>query len=501
MPSPTLSYLQDISDKADASRAAWELCKQTLRNRPEVQLVPYGVDELTLLKLPPGKVLVAHLAAGNSKERDVGVHAGSFVDKLYRQAMAIGAEPLAFTNVRVANNGEKPEQIAPAIAALVDKANEYGMTALPGETAIHRERVNPAIIANISGVGFSMAENAGRFRKPVFHHQGTTYVVVNPQKNFLQVNADGAGTWGEFDERDGNYTSTLLKSVEMQLADAVKTGAAAKTSLNMVEINGNVNFAQIQKTAKALGELLGIDCIVEQEYVGDRIVGYKLGAPAHDIGGASVSLLPPGRLKNPLVPKAGDYLVAVTSQEEDSNGRANGATSKRRIVDDALGREWHATKVGKAIMPYMKGITLLYPAMREATVKAAATSIGHLSGSAWKGKVAGPLAKYGLHAEIEDMFEPSWQDKLLMAVSGSSLEELLAQWPLNTQGYGTTKNPNRFISIMERHGHRAKVIGRLEKAHNGKTGITFKHIKDSKGEPIYFSGKQSSIGTIHPETF
>jgi phosphoribosylaminoimidazole (AIR) synthetase len=229
-------------------------------------------------------------------------------------------------------------------------------------------------------------------------------------------------------------------------------------------------------------------CIAEED-VGGRIVGFSPESPAFNLSGSVVSTIDEDYLKNPLVPSAGEYLVAIAGVP---NPRSNGITSKRKLMVDMLGADWHDSRMGRAFLGYLATpSTLFYPVFRELADQHLATSFYHMSGGAYNGKLARPLAKHGLFAEIDStqLFQPDWRESAIQHLSGTSNENAYQQWPMGNDGFITTSEPEKAISVIERRGLKARVVAKLEVIRGGKTGVLLKGITGSDDADVYYSGK------------
>ena len=184
--------------------------------------------------------------------------------------------------------------------------------------------------------------------------------------------------------------------------------------------------------------------------------------PAYNLSGSVVSIIDEEQLRNPLRPKVGDAIVAISGKP---NPRSNGITAKRKIMIDRFGLEWHTTPEGKDYIEYLgEPSIVLYPVFRELLDRGLATSFYHMSGGAYEGKLAQPLAKEGLFARLEGLFEPDRREEFFVEASGMSVRDAYRKWPMGNDGFITTINPEGAINLISSHGYKARRVGIIARA-------------------------------------
>jgi len=226
----------------------------------------------------------------------------------------------------------------------------------------------------------------------------------------------------------GAHYLGLGDSAAMKFDDTAKSGATAVVISDVVEYNGNIDFDPMNLEASEIGEKTGAMYILQKENVGNRLRSYNGKAAAFNVSGSAVCLIDEERLKNPLKPSAGEYLVAIRGKP---NPRSNGITAKRKIIN-SLGQEWcrnsgkeewHETREGKEFLGYLaEPSTILYSVFKDLIDKDVATSVYHLSGGAWDGKLARPLTKHNLFAKLKNIFPPDWRESALVGHSFTPAE-------------------------------------------------------------------------------
>jgi len=499
-------YINDVIRKGDKGSALLHaLCAPTLENQKDlISIISDGMNGLAALNVPEGYNVAVFSAGGNPEEKNLEKHTLSLVKKLVSYAQNIGADPVAFANVVDSNTGDI-EMLTVIGNALRKGADKYNLAIMNGENACLGSRVNCE--ANLSGTmialfpkGHSAAMNnsqdnqlnlnLGSTSQPFsFKHKGVTYAVFDPEGKPVIINSDGVGTKTDFYERSGQYELAINDYDAMNLDDAVKLGAIAKVISGIVETKGFIPMEKIISHAESLAESMDLIAILDEEVVGDRIMGYSESQPSYNISGSVVSVIDEERLKNPLTPKAGESLIAITSMFPGP--RSNGNTLKREIMVDMLGYRWHETDVGKLFMQYLgQPSTIFYPVFRELVSKGLASSVYHMSGGAFDGKLAKPLAKHDLYVEVNNLFQPDWRESAIVGRAFMSAESAYATFPMDNEAFITTSDPTEASAmITDFYGLKTMLAGELEHNSQGLTGVKLIGIKGSDGKDVYFPGK------------
>ena len=110
-----------------------------------------------------------------------------------------------------------------------------------------------------------------------------------------------------------------------------------------------------------------------------------------------------------------------------------------------------------------------------------------MSGGAYEGKLARPLAKQGLYARLKNLFDPDWRESAIAQYADIPAEIAYAQWPMGNEGFATTKDPEKAMNAISRYGLESRQVGRVEKA-DGRTGVELADVRASDGKNVYFSG-------------
>ncbi|MFH1325312.1 MAG: hypothetical protein ABIH49_00895 [archaeon] len=499
-------YQEKVIQRGDeCSALIAKICSPTLKNSRHVEVVSEGMNGISVLRIPKNQLVVVHSAGGNPQENDVRKYASSLVDRLVSASEDIGATPVGFANVIDASE-INPELVKNIGNSLVERANHFGLAILNGELAGLGNRVT--VPANLSGTMISIIplnwtaqdlceedKTLGAFKlinkTGIFTNGKTNYAIFDPDGNAVYVGSDGTGTKPEFAERSGNLYLPLRDSLVMKTDDKAKLGAIVRVVSDVVETRGinledsSFKFA-IEEEAKILGHALDIDYIVQCEDVRERIRSYKKGIKTINISGSAVSTIDESTLRNPPKPSAGEYLITIRGKP---NPRSNGITDKRRIMIEWLGLEWHTTDTGREFLEFLQEpSTMFYLLFRKLRENNLATSFYHMSGGAFNGKLARPLAKYGIFARLENLFPADWRENIFVE-RGHILPEIArAKWPMGNEGFVTTQFPERTLDYIKNYGLEGRIVGQLEIAKDGRTGVELVGIKSSDGTDIYYPG-------------
>lgn len=479
-------YIKKVIEVGDdGSKLLAAKTASTLKNSKFVSILQKGMNGIAVLRIPDEYYVVVHSSGGNPDTHDLNNYAISMVDNLVTQANLIGATPIAFANVIDSNTGDLSmlEQIA---SRLVSAANGHKLAILNGENAILGQRVNAEIKANVSGTMISIIKKDELENKlnSSFSVKGNNYFVFDHKGKAIYINSDGVGTKTEFYERTKKYWRALKDALAMKVDDAIKIGAEVVVVSDVVETKGKIPMKKLHKHAKKLSKKFKFGYILQHEKVGKRIQGYNDFKPSYNISGSCVSLIDEKRFKNPLKPKAEEYLIAISGEP---NPRSNGITAKRTLTEKILGEDYHKTKIGKLFLKYLaRPSEVLYPIFKDLVDNNLVTSVYHMSGGAFNGKLARPLAKHNLFVSIDDLLPPDWRELTLAGASFTSAEKAYSSWPMGNDGFITTNNPEEAIEMIQRYGLKAKVVGTLKKAVKGKTGV---ELKAYNGEKVYYSGR------------
>ncbi len=487
-------YIEEVVKRGDeGSELLAAKCAPTLRNSEYVDIVREGMNGLAVLRVPEDYDVVVHSSVGDPKILDPAEHAASLVDRLYEDAKRINAIPLGFANVIDASTGKK-DVIEKIADALVSKSIDYRIAIMNGELAILGSRIN--CDANVSGTMLSIIHR-NNDSDEIYTILGIGEVpaaAFNPKGKAVYINSDGVGTKTEFYERASKngykYHLALWDSLAMKLDDTAKSGAIPMVVHDIVERNGNIYGWDLDHYAFRISQDLGyFGYWLYHEDVEERLKGWDENEFAFNVSGSAVSVIDEERLKNPLVPEAGDYLIAIRGKP---NPRSNGITDKRRIMVEKFGKRWHETEEGKRFLEFLASPSiLLFPVFYPLIESDSVTSVYHMSGGAFNGKLAKPLAKQGLYVRLDDIFPPDPREIALAEFSNMPLEVAYAKWPMGNDGFVTTKYPDKALAKIASVGYgvEARVVGLVGKPADGRTGIELVGIKASDGKNVYFSGR------------
>lgn len=489
MPIEVDEYVRGVIGKGDAgSKEADVICAPTLANRSGGNLYVriIGPEKTRALHFPTGQQVIGHSSAGHGSELEQA--ASSMVDKLIEQAREIGATPVAFTNIIDSRTGDLG-MIRRVCETLVQKANANGLVIINGENAILGDIVDGD--ANVSGTMISIAPERSRvyggvlpahetFRK---HSHGPIFATFNPRGRYVTANCDGIGTKTRLYQRKGEWAPSVNDFIAMVADDAAKIRRAKVEVISgVLEVSGNSD--QIAPTMEMMrSRCADMNVLGTLQVETGKLNAFKKGEIAYNIGGTAIGTVTEEDLSNPFIPQSEDYVIAIRGKP---NPRSNGITSRREAMVKLLGENWHETPMGRHFLEFLaQPSTVLYPVFRDLVEAGLATGVFHMSGGAYKGKLARPLAKNGLRAELDNLFHPDWREIALVETSGTSAEAAYGKFAMGNEGFVTTSRANH-IAVLERMagiGLDARVAGEIT---NTGTGVV---LTAYNGENVSYSGK------------
>ncbi|MBM3233956.1 hypothetical protein FJZ19_02580 [Candidatus Pacearchaeota archaeon] len=481
----TDAYIQTRIKKGDeGSDLLGAIFVPTLRNNNQVKLI--GEERRVALEIPQSCQVTAHSAAGKGNPEEA---AKDLVANLMMQAAEIKAKPVAMTDIIDSRTGDLAmlRKIAEAMKSVADK---YHIAIINGENAILGDVIRGD--ANVSGTMISLLERgarvytgnlpaAGTFRR--YESGAPVFATFNPEGKFVVANSDGIGTKTRFYQRAGVWAPSINDFLAMILDDGAKIrGARVRAASGVFEVSGKSE--QIKPTEKYMRERcteMGIHGTLQIER--GNLNAYREGVVAYNIGGTAVSVVSEEDLNNPLKPAAGEFVIAIRGKP---NPRSNGITSKREVMIRMFGENWHETEVGKMFLEFLASpSTVLYPVFSELVNAGLATSVYHMSGGAYDGKFAKPLAKHNLKAELTDLFAPDWREVALCGIDKTSAGAAYGKYPMGNEGFVTTPKPDETIALIKEKGLEAQIAGKIVEG----TGVELVAWNE---ERIYFSGVKTA---------
>jgi len=498
----TMPYLEEVIGTGDkGSRILAEITSKSRKNSEYFDVIDSPLGSIPVLRIPEKYFVIVHSATGESDEYDPEKHAYSLVQELEFMSRQFDATPVAITNIIDSRKGE-PELLEIIARSLCRAADDYGVVIMNGENAILGDRVRAK--ANISGTMLSIVKKSSlpstvkgievKVPGTVVQKEGVyEFAIFDPKGEPIFMNCDGVGTKAEFYERLGDEENAMNDLFAMNLDDAAKFGADVKVISGTAEIIGATSFGNMKSRMKNLCNQLGILGTLENiKYLltNPRIKSYKEYHDAFNLTGSTISTLNEAILKS-LRPSAGEYIVAIRGKP---NPRSNGISSKRDAMkklekkwrEEHFVQEWHLVPFAVNFAEYLGSpSTILYPVFQELIDTGLASGVYHMSGGAYNGKLARPIARLGLHAMLDNIFVPDPVEEELRNVLGMSLKDAYAQWPMGNDGFVATKDPRAAIHIVNKYGLEAQVAGRLNTAAGAKKGATI-HVNK---QMIYYDGK------------
>lgn len=457
------TYMLDIAEKDESSALLAELALPTLNREFVHQVVP-GKNGLSFLKVPEDYVLVGHSSGGDYGIRDAARYSASIVNHLIRDDRIVGAEPLAVASVIDAQSTDL-EFVRAAGTAFNEICLEKKVANINGELAKYGAMVNcPCnISATMLGLLRRDSECAKRYLGRVFESQGVRYLVFDPKGKFVWMNSDGTGTKPLINGRFGREEGSVDDVIAMLFDDKGKYGGGAYAAFCLVESRGGsvLLFDAINQYATGRASKMGAWAVMQQERVGDRLVGPHGEKVVYNISGNLVSLVDESMINNMPRPKEGNSLIAIKG-----DGRSNGFTDRRNLVAEWLGNNWHETDGGKYFGEFLcKPSIVFYPIFSDLIDKRLASSVYHMSGGAFRDKLSKPIAKHGLYVEIgveegsPQLFKPDPREAAFAA--NFNIKNAYAKYAMGNEGFIATDKPEEVLTYLKSKGLEARVVGKL----------------------------------------
>ncbi len=499
------TYIENVIRQGDKGSSF--LAKQaapTLKNNPHIDVIRDGMNGISVIR-PENYWIEVHSLSGNAGISDLEHYAQSAVSKLFDTAFG---NPVGFANVIDSRTGDI-EMLGRVMKGLVGAANTERLAILNGENAI-LGKVIPGE-ANVSCTMVSLLEperarkllegkEMGRAAGDEINRRsnllkgqeggmvtntidGTNHAIFNPEGRAVYMNSDGVGTKTDCHARNRTFSKALDDSAAMKGDDTSKIGARVKVFSDVVEYRGEVPLHKMEAHARKLSERLGIVYTLQFEDVGNRLWACEENAPAFNVSGSAVSVIDEDRLRNPLIPKEGEWVVAIRGSP---NPRSNGITARREIMEKVFGPMWHNVAEAAPYVDYLtRPSNIMFPLFDELIDAGLATSVTHLSGGSYNGKLAKPLAKHGLFAKLDNLPKPHPAEIFFIENSGNSMASSYEKWTMGTDGIVTTRRLAETVREIKKQGYEAEKIGVTERRADGRTGI---ELTAYNGETISFGG-------------
>jgi len=87
-----------------------------------------------------------------------------------------------------------------------------------------------------------------------------------------------------------------------------------------------------------------------------------------------------------------------------------------------------------------------------------------MSGGAFNGKLARPLAKHGLYVELDNLFEADPRELALAFITSPSIKASYGKCPMGNEAFIATDHPHEVIRLANSAGYDARKCGRLAMA-------------------------------------
>lgn len=488
----TDKYKKDIIEAGDKfSQIMAEYTIPTIEAHSRAEVLSGGMNHVAVMRPEEDDIGVAVSASGDPKLFGEE-HVSSMINNLENKLNENGAELMLMSNV--IEGRELKEEYAHEIGKTIKEiCLRKGIANMNGESAGMGNVIIPKYNISGTGVGLIKEDRLPNQIKSILEKQNSVeingIIYFKTENKPITINSDGNGTKTVLNVMAENYKDSVFDFMAMNLDDAIKIGAEARVLTGILEVNQHLHSLNVNDIINNLiveSKKLGIEGRLSSS-LSDRVFSYKENAPAFTISGSTISLIDENILKNLPHPLEGDKLVVIYHEIPDP--RANGITLLRQIPFDSWGLDWHEKNNDfvKQVLNYASSPSkVLYPMYSEMFKKGFGNAFYHMSGGTFNGKLAKPLAKYGLHANIEKLPEIPTIIRNIINLSNIPHEKFYDKWPMIIQGFvATTNNENEVIKTAEKYGFKANVVTVLNKDIE-KPGVD---LVTYKGERLYFNGK------------
>ncbi len=468
-------YIEDFIRKGDLGSGVLRVSTApSLTSNSSIEIANYGEKKIAGLRIPQDKIAVVHSAYGNYSIKNPFEHTRSMVDSIVTQGHRLRVTPLALANVVDSNSGEI--ELIKGIGEAMNEAavrNKIGI--LNGENAILGNLINPAYGANVFGTAVSMTDK-GQLELGQGVIGGVRYFAFDPKGQFIFMNSDGVGTKTDIYRRTSELETALYDSAAMKVDDSAKIGAKVVVLWDNIEMGQNfTTTSNFVHTAQEIGKKNGFSYMLNVESAQGRVNGYN-------VSGNAVCLVSDERLKNPLFSRPGDFLMAI----EAKGPRSNGITAKRKLMEKEYGPNWHQDPKTREHLKFLTTPSIIfYGAFSELVDKGLASAVYHMSGGAFRGKLAKPLADQNLFVSMRDLFSPHKIERYFTEKSPDTIEASYEKCPMGNEGFISTRDPENARKILGKYGLRARTVGQIEQARK-RTGLALISYDEKR---VYFSGK------------
>ncbi len=462
------AYIRDVIKRGDeGSDLLGELSRQSWDKNYILQY-----NGRAYIKLPENEqTVVIFQLTGPQEETDPRKYTKKTMERLVQITKENDLTPLAIANVIDSQTGDPP-----MLKDIMNELLNSGIPVINGENAIlGKERMDHPVSLAITCIAKPEGESKN-LKEGVFQYNGRAFAVFYHRNQLIFANSDGVGTKTEFYERAlelgiRKTKYALHDSLAMKLDDAAKQCIRVMAICDIVEHTENFDTAYLKKHAEHLGVRYDLNYLLQCE-VSPKFKGYKQSAPAFNVSGSAVGLIPETQLEKEFVPEAGDFLIALAG--EKPSPRSNGITARRKFLIEKYGLDWHSNPEFKErieILEYLTTpATIFYPLFVYLLKQGTVTAVFHLSGGTYNGKLARPLAKHNFIAVIESLFPLSKEELFFLNqdFSEQNVRNAFAKWPMGAEGFVSTpdlesalEQINMFNRYKTVDKYRAKLAGRI----------------------------------------
>jgi phosphoribosylformylglycinamidine cyclo-ligase len=330
-----------------------------------------------------------------------------------------------------------------------------------------------------------------------------------PKGTLMNIGFDGIGTKVEVAERVGCHDTVAFDLFEMVCGDAVVRGAEPILVGSILDVKTLTRpdkkpyLDEVRQLAKGYvkaAEAAGVAVVNgEVAELGARISGYSV-APNfltrfsqamsyllskktiinpgfhYNWGAGVVWIAKKERMFTGKEIKINDYLIGL----KENGFRSNGLSLVRTIGEKKFGREWHNEKfkkngktLGELVLEpsviYTKAVTEMFGGY-DREPRAQVNGIAHITGGGIPEKLGRVLKPSGYGAIIDHPLTPPEIMLYFQSIGPVKDTKAYEAWNMGPGMIIVTPKPDDVISVAEKYGIKADVIGQVKK----EPGITIK---------------------------
>ena len=294
-----------------------------------------------------------------------------------------------------------------------------------------------------------------------------------PKDTVICLGFDGVGTKIELGERIGKHDTIAYDLFAMVCDDAVVRGGEPVVIGSVLDVNtlGTEEksyidlIKQLAEGYIGAAEAAGVAVINgEMAELGARVSGY--GEFNYNWGAGVAWVGRKNRLFTGKEIELGDRVIGL----RETGFRSNGLSLFRKIAEENYGKDWHLDNpelCEQALQPskiYCRAVVEMFGGF-DGEPNAEIHGFAHFTGGGIPGKIGRVLKPSGYGALIHDPFESPEIMRLAQELGKVTDREAYRTWNMGQGGAVISPEPGKVVSIAEKYGIEARVIGEIVAEH------------------------------------